>query len=189
MQEEKSLVYTLVLGICMLLCLLMIGRMMLGHPEAERQAGQSGTDAGEQEETQMGMQFSEEDLQELMVQALPFSPTDFTVRIGEDGTISITAEVRRQDLADSGLVPGNLRTALLFLPESCKISGAWTVALEDNGVTMQCRRVEIAGIDLPDEAAATLSEQIGSAIDRYLSERQITPSELQWEDGKLSLIV
>ena len=105
MREEKSLVYTLVLGICMLLCLLMIGRMMLGHPEAERQAGQSGTDAGEQEETQMGMQFSEEDLQELMVQALPFSPTDFTVRIGEDGTISITAEVRRQDLADSGLVP------------------------------------------------------------------------------------
>ena len=34
MQEEKSFVYTLILGICMLLCLLMIDRMLLGHPEA-----------------------------------------------------------------------------------------------------------------------------------------------------------
>ena len=50
MQEEKSFVYTLILGICMLLCLLMIGRMMLGHPEAETQPVPSGEAAEEQEE-------------------------------------------------------------------------------------------------------------------------------------------
>ena len=33
MQGEKSSVYTIILGVCMLLCLLMIGRMLLGHPE------------------------------------------------------------------------------------------------------------------------------------------------------------
>ena len=33
MQEEKSHVYTIILGVCMLLCLAMIGRMLLGHPE------------------------------------------------------------------------------------------------------------------------------------------------------------
>ena len=60
MQEEKSFVYTLILGICMLLCLLMIGRMMLGHPEAETQPVPSGEAAEEQEEQNVGFQLSEE---------------------------------------------------------------------------------------------------------------------------------
>ena len=59
MQEEKSFVYTLILGICMLLCLLMIGRMLLGHPEQNMQPGQSGPSGNEQEDTQMGLQLSD----------------------------------------------------------------------------------------------------------------------------------
>ena len=47
MDEERSFVYTLILGVCMLLCLLMIGRMLLGHPADQRDkgAGKSGSGA------------------------------------------------------------------------------------------------------------------------------------------------
>ena len=38
MQEEKRGIYTVILGVCMLLCLLLIGRMLLGTPP-ERQDG------------------------------------------------------------------------------------------------------------------------------------------------------
>ena len=48
MDEERSFVYTLILGVCMLLCLLMIGRMLLGHPadqNRDKGAGKSGSGA------------------------------------------------------------------------------------------------------------------------------------------------
>ena len=31
MQEEKSAVYTVILGVCLLLCLLMLGNMLMGR--------------------------------------------------------------------------------------------------------------------------------------------------------------
>ena len=67
MDEERSFVYTLILGVCMLLCLLMIGRMLLGHPadqietkEPENPAPAPQTE--EEEDLQMKMQLSEDDL-------------------------------------------------------------------------------------------------------------------------------
>ena len=46
MQEEKSAVYTVILGVCLLLCLLMLGNMLMGRadtsiaPAAPRRAMQ-----------------------------------------------------------------------------------------------------------------------------------------------------
>ena len=33
MQEEKSAVYTVILGVCLLLCLLMLGNMLMGRAD------------------------------------------------------------------------------------------------------------------------------------------------------------
>ena len=140
MQEEKSFVYTLILGICMLLCLLMIGRMMLGHPEGEMQPVPSGEAAEGQEEQNVGFQLSEEGLREMITQALPFAPDELSAAIHADQTISVSANVQRQTLADSGLVPGNLRTALLFLPDSCKVLANWTASVQDGAISLQCRQ-------------------------------------------------
>ena len=35
MGEEKSARYTIILGVCLLLCLLMLGRMLVGRSESE----------------------------------------------------------------------------------------------------------------------------------------------------------
>ena len=36
MQEEKSAVYTVILGVCLFLCLLMLGNMLMGLPHPRR---------------------------------------------------------------------------------------------------------------------------------------------------------
>lgn len=188
MQEEKSFVYTLILGICMLLCLLMIGRMLLGHPEAGQQPGSAGPAPDEQEETPMGFQLDEDSLRALMLQALPFIPEQFDVQICADETISVNATVLRRNLADSGVVPGNLRTALLFLPDSCAVSACWEVTVQDSALVLRCRQAEIAGVSLPDEVTGALSEQIAAALNRQLAEDKVAPNGLQWEDGRLTLL-
>lgn len=188
MQEEKSLVYTLILGICMLLCLLMIGRMMLGHPEAETRPIPPGDAAEEQEDQNVGFRLSEEGLREMIMQALPFAPDDLSAAIHADQTISIKASVQRQTLADSGLIPGNLRTALLFLPDSCEVSACWTASVQDGAIFLQCRQAEIAGITLPEDITAAVSGQIADAINQQLAAQKIAPAELRWKDGTLSII-
>ena len=37
MQEEKSAVYTVILGVCLLLCLLMLGNMLMGRADTGAQ--------------------------------------------------------------------------------------------------------------------------------------------------------
>lgn len=188
MQEEKSWVYTLILGICMLLCLLLLGRMLLGGPVRPSDSDSTQHEDSGQEETQMGIRIGEQELCTLIAQELPFQPEEMTLHIGADQTISISAAVRRKELENSGLVPGNLRTVLLFLPDSCKVYGAWSVTLQDGTVELQCREAKIADIALPDEITGPLSEYIGAAINCTLEQQKLVPEALQWGDGSLTVI-
>ena len=188
MQEEKSWVYTLILGICMLLCLLLIGRMLLGGPAHLSGSNDTQHEDSGQEETQMGIQIGEQELCTLISQALPFQLEEMTLHIRADQTISIRAAVHRQELENSGLIPGSLRTALLFLPDSCKVYGAWSVTLQDSTVELQCSEAKIADIALPDEITGPLSEHLGAAINRVLEQQKLVPEALQWEDGSLTVI-
>lgn len=185
MQEEKSPVYTIILGVCMLLCLLMIGRMLLGHPEQEVSPEVGHPTLPEQEET--GMQLRELDLCGLIEQALPIPVREITAQIGADETISVVVLVRRQDLQESGLVPGGLRTALLFLPEECRMYGAWTASVAEGKVALQCESAEIGGVAVPAELVTELTEQVAAAINDYLAKAGMTPQKLEWTDGALQL--
>ena len=185
MQEEKSWVYTLILGVCMLLCLLFLGRMLLGH--AAQQADEESNQNTEQGETQMGIPITDETLCALLTQVLPVQTTQLTAHIDADQTITVSAEVKRQALEDSGLVPGNMRTALLFLPDSCSVSVCWAVSLTDGALTLQCSTAQLADLVLPEEITAPLTEQLSAALNRALAQSKLVPTELRWEDGRLTL--
>ena len=73
MGEEKSARYTIILGVCLLLCLLMLGRMLVGRSESE--APPDGTEPvetvpEEQQEPQLSlvMTMSESDLANFLPQ-------------------------------------------------------------------------------------------------------------------------
>lgn len=192
MDEERSFVYTLILGVCMLLCLLMIGRMLLGHPadqietkEPENPAQAPQTE--EEEDLQMKMQLSEDDLCTMIVQALPFSPDGITAKISKDGIVSLGASVQKQSLVDSGLATGGMRTAVLFLPDPCKVYSVWNISAESGSIKLDCATMEIAGIVLPEETAAKISEQIADSLNRQLMTWGIEPKAIRFADGAISL--
>ena len=187
MQEEKSWVYTLILGVCMLLCLLLIGRMLLGHP-GENSPAQTEPETDGQEDIQMGIEVGEQELSAMIAQALPFQTGELALHIGADQTVSISATVRKKDMENSGLIPGSLRTALLFLPDHCMVYGTWLVELQGGSVILQCQEAKIADITLTDEITNLLSEQLGAAINHILQQQKISPDSLQWEDGILTIL-
>ena len=137
MQEEKSAVYTVILGVCLLLCLLMLGNMLMGRADT------SIAPAAPEEGDAMEFHITEDDIASVLIEALPFPVEDTAVKISHDGTIAVTAAVTRQALTESNLVPGKLRTALLFLPERCKLYGAWNAAVSNGKLSLACRTIKM----------------------------------------------
>lgn len=135
MGEEKSARYTIILGVCLLLCLLMLGRMLVGRSESE--APPDGTEPvetvpEEQQEPQLSlvMTMSESDLANFLLQYLPFTPRGLAVSIGADETASMSMSVDRAELEESGLLTGHFRAAAQLLPERCSLAGEWGVQAE-----------------------------------------------------------
>lgn len=152
MQEEKSAVYTVILGVCLLLCLLMLGNMLMGRADT------SIAPAAPEEGDAMEFHITEDDIASVLTEALPFPVEDTAVKISRNGTIAVTAAVTRQALTESNLVPGKLRTALLFLPERCKLYGAWSAAVSNGKLSLACRTIKLEGFTLPEQTAQALSD-------------------------------
>ena len=73
MQEEKSAVYTVILGVCLFLCLLMLGNMLMGRAD-------TGTSpAAPEEGDAMEFHITEDDIASVMTEALPFPVEDTAV--------------------------------------------------------------------------------------------------------------
>ena len=181
MQEQKSVVYTIILGICMLLCLLLMGKMLLSRSEV------SAAPSAPEEDTAMELHITEDEIASMIEQALPFPIEGTAVKISREGTVAVTTAVRRQTLSDSGLVPGKLRTALLFLPERCKLYGEWNAAVEDGALRLSCRTIRLEGFALPEQTAQTLSDALAAQWNTCMEERGFSPRSAQWNDGELIL--
>lgn len=80
MQEEKSAVYTVILGVCLLLCLLMLGNMLMGRADT------SIAPAAPEEGDAMEFHITEDDIASVMTEALPFPVEDTAVKISRDGS-------------------------------------------------------------------------------------------------------
>lgn len=186
MKEEKSFVYTLILGVCMLLSLVLIGKMLLHRSEPPKQPDIT-PQADQQQEDHMEIQINEDDLGILITQALPFAPNGLTVRIDKNSTVEVSASVDHQSLLDSGAVPGNMRTAMMFLPDPCKVYGAWQVAWQDGALTLTAQRLEIAGFALPEQAAGALTEAIANAVNGQIQDWNVSIEEFLCQDGSLLL--
>ena len=193
MKNERSVVYTLILGVCMLLSLLLIGKMLLGHPQTPTQQpsappGESTQQTEpESKEKTMEVELTENDLSELISSALPFTPDNLTVKIAKDETITVGASVSKQSLNDSGLVTGAMRTAVMFLPDPCDMSGAWQAGLQDGALTLQTQKIEVAGFSLPEKLTASLTDQVTRVVNSQLAAWGITAAGLRCDDGVLYL--
>lgn len=169
----------------MLLCLLLIGKMLL-HYETDTPMPPPG-DAVEQGDEQMELQLNENDLGGLILQALPFSPDGLTVKIGRDETVEVGASISKQMLEGSGYVTGGMRTALLFLPDPCKLYGKWRVSADNSMLKLDTEQAEIAGFSLPKETVDALQTMLSDTVNEQLKEWGISFSKLTCQDGALVL--
>lgn len=186
MEEERRMAYTIVLGVCMLLCLLMIGRMLLGHPE-QSNVEDTPTEITEQEGSSIII--NEKTLCDMLVQTMSLPENSLAVHIGAEGTVSVDMQVERQILKENELLPDGLRTATLFLPEQCKLHGAWQVGLQEQIITLACTEAQLNDIVLPSSMTDGITEKIAEALNAYLSEQGIVPRTLQWEEGTIKVCV
>jgi|GEM_PF-1739260 len=191
MKEERSFKYTLILGICMLLSLLLIGKMLLSSPpNVQNPPHNNGitenhptpTPQPEGDTQPMEIQLTENDMYTLITQASPIPLQDVKVTIGQSGSVSFCASVERQTLLDSNL-DGSLRTAILFLPETCGLRGEWTAYIQDNALELDCQSAEIGGFTLPDSVSKALTEEITKVCNEAITRQNIQPSGIQFEDG------
>ena len=178
MQEEKSAVYTVILGVCLFLCLLMLGNMLMGRADT------STAPAAPEEGDAMEFHITEDDIASVMTEALPFPVEGTAVKISRDGTIAVTAAVTRQALTESNLVPGKLRTALLFLPERCKLYAA----VSNGKLSLACRTIKLEGFTLPEQTAQALSDAFAAQWNTRMEQRDFTPQTIQWQDGEAVLL-
>ena len=100
----------------------------------------------------------------------------------------MTVAVTRQALTESNLVPGKLRTALLFLPERCKLYGAWSAAVSNGKLSLACRTIKLEGFTLPEQTAQALSDAFAAQWNTRMEQRDFTPQTIQWQDGEAVLL-
>ena len=192
MGEEKSARYTIILGVCLLLCLLMLGRMLVGRSESE--APPDGTEPvetvpEEQQEPQLSlvMTMSESDLANFLLQYLPFTPRGLSVSIGADETASMSMSVDRAELEESGLLTGHFRAAAQLLPERCSLAGEWSVRAEQGKLRFTCLSAQLNDADLPQTAAELVTDAMANALNRKLEELNVAPQRLAWSDGEIEI--
>ena len=190
MGEEKSARYTIILGVCLLLCLLMLGRMLVGRSESE--APPDGTEPvetvpEEQQEPQLSLAMSESDLANFLLQYLPFTPRGLAVSIGADETASMSMSVDRAELEESGLLTGHVRAAAQLLPERCSLAGEWGVQAEQGKLRFTCLSAQLNDADLPQTAAELVTGAMANALNRKLEELNVAPQRLAWSDGEIEI--
>ena len=165
MQEEKSAVYTVILGVCLFLCLLMLGNMLMGRAD-------TGTaPAAPEEGDAMEFHITEDDIASVLIEALPFLVEDTAVKISRDGTIAVTAAVTRQALT-----------------ERCKLYGAWSAAISNGKLSLACRTIKLEGFTLPEQTAQALSDAFAAQWNTRMEQRDFTPQTIQWQDGEAVLL-
>ena len=139
MQEEKSAVYTVILGVCLLLCLLMLGNMLMGRADT------SIAPAAPEEGDAMEFHITEDDIASVMTEALPFPVEDTAVKISRDGTIAVLYGAWSADVSN-GKLSLTCRTIKLegfTLPEqtaqalSDAFAAQWNTRMEQRDFTPQ----------------------------------------------------
>lgn len=126
-------------------------------------------------------------LLELIQSALPMQPDQLTTTISAAGEISASAMVSKQTLADSGLVTGGLRNALIFLPAACKLYASWQASAQDGGLVLTPVKMEISGITLPEKPAEAITALIQQEVTRRLKEWPASVVSITWADGSFTL--
>lgn len=179
MEQDRSLIYTAILGVCAAASIAIVGRMVLYEPvELHRpHSPQRHAAAGAQiaEETAAEIAFSGAELTTLLRAALPEETPigDIRLKPCADGTIEARGDLLKEKLET--LVSGTPRTLLLLMPERCALRTVLSAGCdrETGELQLAVETIEAGGYGLPVQLSGLLSDQLTAAANQALTERGI----------------
>lgn len=187
MQQERKGIYTLILALCMIVCTILIGKMVLytDVPQHDphtivRRVGSRQTEEAREISLDSGALLS------LLNRQLPADcPLDgLSLGIAEDGALTLSATVSRDGLQQVADLPA--ATAVL-LPDTCTLSASVSIGwhTEEHALILEPTALSINGLALPAAFLQPMTRLLEQAIDDGLRAQGITFCSMHTEAGKL----
>lgn len=173
MEDEKSFVYTLILGTCILLCLLLVGKMTLQHLDNRAEEPQSPmTEVTEEPPTETEeIRLTEQDLTAMLRQALPesFPVQNLSVSLWESDTVQLDGIAEKEQLQNS-FAGSSIYTLLRFLPERFPVQVVFELTGQGKDLQLQPTILKINTTSfpvefLPQEALAAMNTAMRTVLE------------------------
>lgn len=183
MQGEKSFAYTMILGVCMLISLLLIARMLL-TPKPISEAPQMQQEKSEDAEVKI--EINNTLLAEMLSDAIPISIENLTLEITNSGEVKVQGTVSKEVIREY-IEDGALRTMLLFLPESCDMEISCKVALVEGVLELGDAKASVAGISVPDKFMELTQQQINEVVNAKIQEYGVDIKQISFAENNIIL--
>lgn len=191
MEQDRSLFYTAIVGICAAASIALIGRMVLyepvelHHPHATVENAAAGVQVP-QETAEITLTGAE--LTTLLRAALPEETPVGDIRLHPcaDGTVEASGDLQKEKL--QALVAGMPRTLLMLMPERCALRAVLSVGCDrENGeLHLAVETIEAGGYGLPKELSGLLSDQLSDAANKALTGRGIRFSSIRVSEDQIA---
>lgn len=187
MQQERKWIYTLILAICVIVCIILIGKMVLytDIPQHDPHTVVRRAGDGQAEETRE-ISLDSGALLNLLNRQLPADCPldDLSLGITADGTLTLSATVSRDELQQVADLPA--ATAVL-LPDACTLSASVSIGwhAEDHALILEPTALSINGLALPSAFLQPMTSLLEQAIDDGLRAQGITFCSMRAEAGRL----
>ena len=196
MEEKKSFVYTIILGICLILCLILIGKMMLAKSVPEHMPFSANNLESSIDDGGAGV-YTEDRLNQWIQKQLPedFPLTDFALHIRLPNRLILEGEIEQAQLKKymqkNGMTTNtSLNAALLAAPDRFSFAANISVDLdaESRLPIFTVESVRLGKIQVSNSAfTQVLMEPVQQAIYRMICEKAIEYENILWKDGLFEL--
>ena len=191
MEQERSVLYTVILGACAVSSAVLLGRMALYEPVGLHQphaAVENASAGAELQPEAAEITLSGAELTTLLRAALPEGVPVGDIRLHPcaDGTLEASGNLEKEKL--QALVTGAPRTLFLLMPERCALRAVLSAGCErDTGeLRLAVETVEAGGYGLPSELSGLLSDQLSLAANEALAGRGIRFSSIRISEDQIA---
>lgn len=204
MDEEKKTVYTLILGACMIISLILIARMMLYHPVPIHTP--PGTQSQQQPleikqlpapEQKPAITLTEKDIEGMIENQLPdnFPLSDIKVKIKED-SIDAIGGLKKENLlqylkANGYELTAPLQAALMLVPDEFSLSCRFQVGTDhETGLLLFTpEKVSAGSVEIPSAVLIpSVFASINQAVNDALCNSDIYFTQIILKEGAVELM-
>lgn len=198
MNEEKKTIYTLILGVCMITCLILIGKMMLYSPAPLHSPHVKLQEYTPEKKKGENVVLTGEQISEMITNQLPegFPLEALNITIHDDSTIEAQGQLNKSELmkylSDHGQeLTAPLQSAMLLVPDKFTMDAVFNVGTDKESSLLLLTPIKVTagGVELPDSLLIpTVFESLNKAINNALCESGIYFTKINLSNGKVELV-